>query len=337
MNVVARRKKRFESAVSICLLLILLLIAAGVLVKKFSYGASRFDKVAATTQPSLQSSQTNNGQNAALSFLTPAGFETLSKLQAYTPEYLYEKINGKAPFYLEAGFEKLFTQQFVSNADDSLWFELFVYDMADIRNAFSVYSTQRRTDANVTELFPPAFGYRTTNALYFIHGQYYIELAGSSESEELIKAIIKTAGKVQENLAVGSSEIAELELFPKQALVPASFKLYLTSAFGFEGLTDIVTAKYQLNGETITAFLGKRTEETEALKDSMLYYEFLLNNGGVNIPTTNREAKLVDFYGTTEIVASVGPFLFGIHEAQDRDNAEKLAEVFIKKLEGADN
>jgi hypothetical protein len=37
--------------------------------------------------------------------IVPAGFEALSKPEEYNADNLYEKIDGKAPLYLEAGFK----------------------------------------------------------------------------------------------------------------------------------------------------------------------------------------------------------------------------------------
>jgi hypothetical protein len=40
----------------------------------------------------------------------------------------------------------------------------------------------------------------------------------------------------------------------------------------------------------------------------------------------------MDSYGTTEIVFTVGPFVAGIHEAEDQQAAEKIAEILFNRL-----
>ena len=40
----------------------------------------------------------------------------------------------------------------------------------------------------------------------------------------------------------------------------------------------------------------------------------------------------MDSYGTTEIVFTVGHFVAGIHEAENQQAAEKLAEILINRL-----
>ncbi|MFQ6035693.1 MAG: DUF6599 family protein [Sedimentisphaerales bacterium] len=326
-----RQKAGLESAISICLLVILFLIGLGIFIKQFDYDMSRFGVGAIPAGLSSQQLGVNREEKPALSSLAPAGFKTLSEAELYYPENLYEKINGKAPLYLESGFVELFTQRFISQSDENLWMELFVYDMATIKNAFSVYSVQKRADV---ELLPDKqFGYRTSNALYFVQGKYYVELLGSAESAELLGAMPQVAQKISSNLPVDKeAKIDELTLFATENLVPGSTKLYLTNAFGFEGLTDTFIARYKFGDESITAFLSQKDSTAEAIAAFNNYYKFLLDNGGKELPTTNPKIRFVDFYGTLEIVAVAGPFVFGIHEAENPQLAAKVQKRLIDKL-----
>jgi hypothetical protein len=330
---IQRRAQRLESAISICLLAILSLITIGIFIKQSSYDISLFGIKATTSAISLQMLEADEEEKITLSALVPAGFNTLSKTEVYNPENLYEKINGKAPFYVESGFEELSTQRFVSSSAEALWMELFVYDMGNVRNAFSVYSTQKRAEA---QPFPPMrFAYKTGNALYFVHGKYYVELVGSLESNELLKAMAEVARKIRANLPIDyDTNIDELALFPPENLIGENIKLYLTNAFGFEKLTNTFSAQYKLDSETITAFLNKRTDTQDAQLIAKSYYNFLIDNGGAAKPAVNKtfEGKVVDFYDTTEIVFATGPFVAGIHEAENQQVAEKLAEMLFNKL-----
>ncbi len=338
------RNQRLESAVSVLLLAVLFLIGLGVFIKQADVDMSRFGIEAQTAELSIQipgveakaPAWREPKEELDLVALAPVGFETLSKSELYVPDNLYEKINGKAPLYIESGFEKLSTQRFMIKDDENLWAELYVYDMATIRNAFSVYSVQRRPDADILSLFHPSFGYRTANALYFIHGKYYVELIGSAESAQLFKAMTEIAGNITEKLKVGEvSQIAELSLFLDENAVLGSTKLYLADAFGFDGLTDIFVRQYKLDDETISAFLSKRPDSRNAEVIAGSYRKFLIENGAVTRKAINKalEGKVLDFYDTTEIVLSTGPFVVGIHEAENQRSAEELAVKLIDKLE----
>jgi hypothetical protein len=336
MGSVSSRAKRLESVISFCLLAVLVLIAVVVFLKQSGFDMSRFGiYTAADSALSSQKSQVNIAE-ITLDSLTPTGFETLSKSETYTEENLYEKIDGKAPLYLESGFRKLFAQRFVSKKDKDLWMELFLFDMGTAKNAFAVYSVQKRPDA---EALPTMrFAYKTTNASYFAFDGYYVELVGSAESQELLEAMLAVAEKIPSRFAVDKdTEIPELRLFPQENIVPASYKLHLTGVFGFEGLTNTFTARYMLGDNGLTAFFSRRSDAQDAHAVADSFYKFLIKNGGTDKPLLNKniEAKVVEFYGTTEIVFTTGPFIAGIHEAQSQQLAEELAAKLINKLSEA--
>jgi hypothetical protein len=212
MDSTSGRAKKLESAIGVCLLAILFLIALTVLIKQSDYDMGRFGIEKAITEPIT----------AKLRSLAPSGFEMLSE-EVYLAGNLFEKINGKAPLYIESGFEKLFTQRLINKENKDLWMELFIFDMASLKNAFSIYSVQRRPDV---EFLPDVqFGYRTTDSAYFVHGKYYIEFIASSKSDELFKAMMEVANNIQTNLPVDKvTEISELTLFPQDNLVTDSLK-----------------------------------------------------------------------------------------------------------------
>ncbi len=330
MSQVPRRAKRFESVIGIVYLLHLVLVVVALLVIQSRFDMARFG-VSTAALPEQETA-------SKFSDIAPASFEALSKAESYNADNLYEKIDGKAPLYTEAGFKGLTTQRFVKTGDTDLWMELYIYDMGDIKNAFSVYSMQRRDNC---ENFPPMqFAYKTSNALYFVHGKFYIELVGSSESDELFEAMTEIAANVQTNLAIDAdAKIAELAFFPQENLVPESFKLYVASAFGCEKLTDVFTARYKVGEESVTAFISKKADSKEAEATAESYRKFLIENGATIKSTTNQTlaGKVMDSYGTTEIVFTVGSFLAGIHEAENQQAAEKLAEVLINKLDSLKN
>lgn len=336
MSSIPGRARRLESAVSTCLLAILLLIGVGVFLKQFDVDMSRFG-IGPGTGPELEIPPD-------LASFVPVSVEAISETEIYDSENLYEKIDGRAALYLDSGFKKLFAQRFVSKDDKNLIMELYLYDMGNVRGAFSVYGVQRRADVNALPAFPVSYAYRTSNALYLVHGKYYIELVGFSESAELLGAMIETAQKIQANLAADSdTEIAELSLFPTENFVQGSVKLYLTNGLAFEGLTDTFTARYKVGDQIVTAFLSKRASAKEARTIAESYYKFLINNDGVGKPTTDKvlEGNIIVFhhetFDTFEIVLSIGAFVTGVHEAESQEFAEKLALRLVNKLSKAAN
>jgi hypothetical protein len=336
MGQVPGRAKNLETVIGFCILAILCTIAVGLLLKQ-----SRFEMTASDPKTSLDqqlqstTKEANKGEIGLNRFL-PEDFETLSAEESYNNESLYEKIDGKAPLYTESGFTKLSCQRFVSKKDSNDVTELFLYDMAVPENAFCVYSNQRRADSVIDPMFELAFGYKTANAFYFIRGKHYIELIGFTESSDLFKAMKETAQKIEEQLPFEKSEVLEqMKLFPAENLIAGSIKLYLTNAFGSEGLNRTFTAQYKMGEQTLTAFLSERKDTKDATDVAQGYRKFLTDNGVTAKKAVDKtlDGAVFDSAGAVEIVKAAGVFVIGIHEADDQNTAEKLAVELISKLE----
>jgi hypothetical protein len=316
-------------------------ITAGAILLKQSYvDMGRFGMGAADASVAQSDPRTTQGA-IDLGSLAPVGFTSLATTETYTADNLYEKIDGKATFYLDCQFEKLLTQRLANADNQDQWMEVLVYDMGNIRDAFSVYSRQRRPEAQ--PLADMKFAYQAENALCLVHGQYYVELVGSSQSAELLEAMMKVARKVQTDLPTRrQTAIPELSLFPGENLVPTSAKLYLSDAFGCEGLTDTFVAWYQDGELTVTAFFSRRDNAQDAHAVADKYRNFLVEGGATTKPTTNEtlknlSAKTFDVYGTTEIVGVIGSFMAGVHEADSQQAAERIAEMLFEQLSQAAN
>jgi hypothetical protein len=327
-----------ESVISFGLLGLLFLIGLWILTAQFNFNMGRFGMSVPVDEVSVAKQGTTGKETTALQSLAPPGFEAFSTVETYTADNLYEKIDGKADFYLDSGFRKLFTRRFKDKNNDALWFEVYLYDMGSNRGAFSVFSVQRRPEAVASGVLEPVYSYRTANALYCMNGRYYIELVGSVESGRLFAAIMETRDNLRKNLPVDMvTEIPELKLFPAANLVPESFKLYLSDVFGFEKLTNTFTARYKLDDEIITAFFSRKPDAQDARNIAQAYHSFLLESGCTDKVTTNQtlknlDAKVIDSYGTTEIILVAGPFVAGVHEAQNQSAAEQLAEILSSSL-----
>ena len=338
MDLTSKLAKSYESVISIFLLAILFFIGLAIFIEQSDFDMSRFG---ITTMLSLPVEDAKIGSEEKITFdtIVPYGFKKLSEAETYVAENLYEKIDGKAPLYIESGFVKLLTRRFISEKDESQWFELFVFDMGVMKNAFSVYSVQKRPDVDAWPAMEIA--YKAGNALYFVKDKFYVELVGSAESADLFKAMAELAGKLSSQLATGDlSQIPELALFPQENIVAGGAKLYLSNAFGFDGLSDTFVCQYRLGEEFITAFLSKCSSRQDAQKVAESYYNFLIENGAKDKLASEKnlaaiKSRVLDFYDTTEIIFVIGPYVAGIHEAKDQQLAEKISIQLINKLSNA--
>jgi hypothetical protein len=331
MHLYSGRARTIESVVGVLILLIMIATAVGIYIISQDYNMARFG---------IASQEESQGD-----------FTSVGKAETYNNDNLYEKIDGKAPMYQEAGFIKLDTQRFAAKSNSELGFEIYIYDMNNAKNAFSVYSRQKRADAtDLGGLGAPAspdslvsrggsaFGYVAGNAICLSLGKNYVEMIGSAESNELVDGMKGIAKDLSAKFKpTEKDKIAELGYFPVVDTVAGSWKLQIDNAFGFDGLTDAYSALYKSGDKTVSIFFSKRRNADEAKTVAKNYYDFLITNGAKAISVDSEilksaGASVVDFYGSFEMVFSTGIFVGGVHEANDKQAAEKAAEVLIGRL-----
>jgi hypothetical protein len=329
MGRVDRGPGRTERTISWVILGALVMVACAVFIKQ-----SRYDPTTVIFVSESQFGQPLEKNPAIFSDLSqflPDNLEPAGSLEHFGSGNLADKINGKAELYFSSGFLSLITQRFHIKGNPLSWFEFFVYDMGGHQQAFAVYSMQKRDGADMTVLRP--FSYRTSNAIFFIHGQYYVESVGSISSGEMMDAMMEMAARFVEKTPVAEDTIEEIALFPEKGLKKDSVAFLVSDAFGFQGLDHIFTATYERSGREVTVFLSKRKSDDEAKKLVMAYHDFLTGYGGktsdkVMVP----DGVAMDMLGDVELFFSKGPYFAGIRETDDWDLAEETADTLLRHL-----
>jgi len=327
------RSRRIETSVGILILAVIVVVASGVLFKQ-----SRFDEKLFTVSLPLIDSHVVPAENANLTSpfepLVPADMSPLTPPETFGPDNLSDKIDGKAELYLSAGFKELRSQRFKQTNQQGSWLELFIFDMDSTQDAFSVFSTQRRADGNPINL--TRFAYQTENALFFVHGNEYIEIIGNNPN--LTDAMLAIGKNYVQQKPIETEKLSDQDLFPTENLDPGSISLLSSDVFGFSRLNDVYIAKYIINGQEIRAFLSRRESAKDAQELAEAYHQFLLENGGMDIEVGDgiAEAKLVELFDLFELIFFHGRFFAGVHEAENRDSARKLGLLLLKELQKAD-
>lgn len=263
----------------------------------------------------------------------PPELKVFGPLECFTPDNLYDKIDGKAELYLSAGFVRLSCQRFALKSAPDQWLEWFVYDMGTLPQAFSVFTVQRRPEHQPLEL--TQYAYRTQNALYFVSGSNYVEAVASSPDESLMQAMIDLARNFVARSGSAESSLGRLNLLPKENLMPGSYMLQTANAFGFDQFTNVYTAQYKIGDSEVLAFVTTCADGKAAADLRDAYRAFLLENGGKEFSTTGNAAadKPIEIMNTIEMVFSTGNYVAGIHSAPKMEPAVKLAAELRRRLE----
>ena len=322
-----------ERWVGFIILLCLAGIAAGIYLKQFSFNPAVLVATAAAPEAAKPVSSPSPGKTPTT---MPPELAALSAPETFAPDDLFNKIDGKADLYLTAGFVQLHCQRFALKAANDVWMEWFVYDMGALPQAFSVFSLQRRSEAQALDL--TEFAYQTQNALFFVSGRYYIEAVTAMPTEPMMAAMRAMARQFVAANPPGKTQIPELKLFPPENLEAGSQGLQVADAFGFDRFTNVFTAKYRLpDGATnveVLAFLEmtKTSADAAALRDT--YRSFLLANGGKEIESQDAGSigKPIEFMGNIEIVFSEDNAVAGVHAAPDAASAAKVARLLADGL-----
>jgi len=262
----------------------------------------------------------------------PPGLVPLTPSETFESHNLSDKINGKAELYLSAGFNRLISQRLTDGHTDDIWFEVLVYDMGTGQNAFSVFSAQRREDAQPLGL--TQYSYRTSNAIFLVHGPYYMEIIASNASEQIMKSMQTLAEYFIRENRTETITIAEEQLFPEKDKVANSTSLIASDAFGYDHLNQIYTAEYTMDGNRLMAYLSHRGSSEEANKLASAYRDFLVNFGGKSIDAELiiTDALVVEILDTYEIIFPCGPYLAGVREAANLEQATILASQLFNKI-----
>lgn len=139
------------------------------------------------------------------------GWKATSRVESYTEENLYEKINGQAEQYRKFGFRGLRVLS-IASPDNSLSLDLYLYDQGNFANALGLFGAQRgRVKRPVITKGRVRFSVNSLGASGTV-GRYVFHLLGTEPN----KALSEKARKIAETLD-GLGTDAEPPL-PYQAL-----------------------------------------------------------------------------------------------------------------------
>lgn len=319
---------RIETFISIAVLLLLAATGALIFLKQFRYDPSIFPSGLILSDASVRPPSNIKPENS-LSF---KDMVPLSPAETFMDDNLSEKINGKAELYLSAGFKNLTCQRFKKPGDPGSWLEVFIYDMGNIANAFAVYCVQKREGFIPLEL--TGYSYKTENAIFFVCDRFYVEITSSIVSGSLMDSMLSFSKDFIKKTGAGEKIIPDTRLFPAENLDEKSIVLFPSNAFGFDRLNMVFTADYKTQKGKIKAFLSRRKNQAEAKELAGSYSDFLVMLGGKKIKSETKmnNAATIDIMDAYELIFSNGPFLAGIHSADNLKEAKDLAAALNKKL-----
>ncbi|MBN2328209.1 MAG: hypothetical protein JXR73_13760 [Candidatus Omnitrophica bacterium] len=233
----------------------------------------------------------------------------------YSPDNLFEIINGAAPFYLNLGFHQLMHARFQHKQDESLNIALDVYDQETVEGGFGVYSSSRHPG----EDFRPwgTQGYRVGPLVVIWKNRFYISLMGDDEKPQTLQALERFAQWLDQKLAGPDAYPKLLDKLPVQNRIKNT-ELYTAQDFlGYRFLDDVMSAQYNIASSTACLFVVNRPAPDQA---RAVFDQFTQAVGGQasfpwpdSIPDNVERFAGADKYLGKMLILSFDSLIYGVY------------------------
>jgi hypothetical protein len=255
------------------------------------------------------------------------GLKPMGDTEFYSADNLFEKIDGRAPAYLNFNVQGLRCRSFSVNGAAGSFVDVYEYRFDTPVNAFGMFALER--DAKGTPLAFAADGYLSGMGYFFRQGPRYIQVMASDQNPktlELAKAIAEDRAK---NLPADDTGLDARRRLPVTGLDPASVQFVQDNAQGQAFLKDVFQATYDFAGKKLPFFVmvAPPADAAAAWKS---YLDFAGQYGGkANVLPDVNGAKVfaAQNFGTWKVIYQRDGEIGGVVDADDGD----LARQFVGK------
>jgi hypothetical protein len=192
-----------------------------------------------------------------------SGWKLSSEVLVFSPDNLFDYINGGADLYLKYDFQELRVAEYRGENKASITVE--VYRHKSPSDAFGIYSQERLANADYLSI--GAQGYREEGVLNFVAAEYYVKISSANMEGKDEKVLQDLAGKVAENLGPPGTLPRLLSAFPEEGKKKNTERFIGQNFLGYSFLSDGYTADYDLSGKKFKLFIidGKTPQECQSM------------------------------------------------------------------------
>ncbi|MBN1782836.1 hypothetical protein JW948_16990 [bacterium] len=277
-----------------------------------------------------------SGEESGLTVIMPdagvlSGWHLEEPAQTYSPETLYEAIDGEATLYHEYGFVAMMTQSYYLNEDTAVTVNL--YDMGSPENAFGIYTRYRFPGYEFEKIGAEAMV--AEYGIKFCQGRYFADISSWGTGSVYDRAVYTLAGELSAAIG-GSTEIPGIaNLLPAAGRTDKSLNYTAVHSLNQAFLKSGIEADYVFgddSGKGMVLFFESNTEAHEALNRLAEFYHAAAGSvlrfeqdGGV-LMIRGKDDKYSEFnvLDTTIIgaagfgsVENIGQLLESIRETQE--------------------
>jgi hypothetical protein len=202
------------------------------------------------------------------------GYRKVKNYPVYTPDNLWDFINGAADNYLSYGFEDLNVVEYQKGKNV---IKLEIYKHRNNIQAFGIYSSERSSSFRFINL--GAQGYKSDGSINFFKGRYYVKIRTSSSSEKVLQSMESLALRTADMLPGENTMPAMLNEFPQNGK-KANEETYINeSVLGHEYLNSAFRSVYEAENTPFSIYILDKPTADEASLTVLKY----LSSSGIDI------------------------------------------------------
>lgn len=262
------------------------------------------------------------GDEKILVFPEMGGWKQDGKPEVFSPQTLYEYIDGAADLYLTYEFQDLNVAEYKGEGKAAVTVE--VYRHGDSTQAFGIYSQERLANARFLDI--GAQGYQEPNLLNFVAGPYYVKINGYSTGAEDEQTMLAFGRKMEEVLGGKSALPKILSSFPREGMKKNTEKFVSKDFLGYSYLRSGYTADYEVGNKKFKIFV---IEAKDAGDCRGMLEKYLNQTGNEGKTLSGGTYRVKDRYHGDVDLLWKGRFIWGILDLSDPE----LRSKFLKAIE----
>lgn len=210
------------------------------------------------------------------------GFSFDGTLDTYTPDTLFEYINGGADLFLNFEFVKLHSRRYKNEKGGEITVDIYFH--GDHSNGFGIYIQERAEEGEFITIGTE--GYYEEGVLNFFKGTAYVKMSTFDLGEEEEKIMKDLASKIASALPGPEGSPPLFNKFPTENSVEGSDKFINLNYLGHSFLNKVYSREYTLGGKTVRLFAIQGKPE-DLKKTVSAYTAFIKSKGGTTGMTGN--------------------------------------------------
>lgn len=243
-------------------------------------------------------------------------WKPLRDIEIYTPENLFDYINGAAELYLSYDLKQLDVVYYRNRQKQEITLE--VYTHISPLHAFGIYSQERPADGQYVDI--GAESYITGSGLYILTGRHYVKIHTYDLPDHQNEILTEFARRIVDFLGNNTTLPATITVFPEKNLRPKSIQFVAENLLGYSFFDEGFQAYYDMGDESCRLFIIKKNSIKEA---NNLFDQYIFHiRHAPRIPGSD-EYNINDPYHGQGIIRKYKHYVFG---GFGSGNIEKLLD-----------